>query len=267
MTEMLDRDWQKLQVRREGDLLYLCLDNAAKANALSPRLVDEIIAVYEHPWRQEGVRAILLSGAGKHFSAGADLDHLEKLRDAGAEDNRRDSERLRRIFASILYQDALTVALVQGSCVAGGCGIATAHDYVIAEESARFMYSEVRIGFVAALVATFLPLRVRGRDLRELLLDPQFIAAPKALEIGLINRVVAEGELEKAGDELVGGILERASSESIARTKELLLDALGLPLREALELAAQVNAASRATDDCRHGIATFLETKRPPVWR
>ena len=129
------------------------------------------------------------------------------------------------------------------------------------------MYSEVRIGFVAALVATYLQLRVKGRDLRELLLDPQLIGTEKALEIGLINRVVAAEELESAGRDLATGILTRASSESIARTKTLLLDVVGLRIDDAMKHAAQVNAEARATDDCRHGIATFLESKKTPEWR
>lgn len=267
MSELFDRDFDTLEVRREGDLLRVTLNNPAKANALSPRMLEEITAVYGAPLRDAGIRAVLLAGAGRHFSAGADLQHLEDLRRAGAEENRRDSERLRALFASVLYQEALTVALVHGSCVAGGCGLATAHDYVIAAEDARFMYSEVRIGFVAALVATFLPLRVKGRDLRELLLDPQFISAERAVDIGLANLVTAEDELESAAADLVGGILARASSESIARTKRLLLEIVGLPLAEALERAAESNAEARATDDCRRGISTFLETKRPPAWR
>lgn len=260
-------DYATLEVRRDGDLLWITLNNPAKANALSPRMMGEIADLYGRPLRDDGIRAVLLRGAGKHFSAGADLEHLERLRDASPEENRRDSARMRGLFAAVLGQEALTVALVHGSCVAGGCGLATAHDYVIAAEDARFMYSEVRIGFVAALVATFLPLRVKGRDLRELLLDPQFLPAARALEIGLVNRVVPAAELAQAGAELAAGILERASSESIARTKRLLLDALGRPLEDALERAAEANAEARATVDCRHGIATFLETKQPPRWR
>ncbi|MEM1205738.1 MAG: enoyl-CoA hydratase/isomerase family protein [Acidobacteriota bacterium] len=262
-----DRDWEFLKVRRGDDLLWVTLDNPTKANALAPAMVEEIAELYGADLRAEGIRAVLLDGAGKHFSAGADLEHLRRLRDAAPEDNRRESETLQRIFQSILYQPALTVALVHGSCVAGGCGLATAHDYVVATEDARFMYSEVRIGFVAALVATFLPLRVNGRDLRELLLDPQFVGAARALEIGLVNRVVPKDALHGEGEALAAGILERASSESIARTKGLLLDTLGLPLKEALGHAAAVNAASRATADCKHGIATFLETKKAPTWR
>ncbi len=167
----------------------------------------------------------------------------------------------------MLRQEALTVALVQGACVAGGCGLATAHDFVVASEGARFMYSEVRIGFVAALVATFLPLRLRGADIRELLLDPRFVEARRAQEIGLVNRVVAEGELEAEGRRLAVEVLKRASSQSIALTKGLLLATLGRPIGEAMAHAAEVNASARATEDCRRGVAEFLETKRAPDWR
>ena len=138
---------------------------------------------------------------------------------------------------------------------------------VVAAEDARFMYSEVRIGFVAALVATYLPLRLKGADIRELLLNPEFVDAERALEIGLVNRVVPDEALVEAGRELAVGILERASSESIASTKRLLLAALGQPIDRALDIATEINAESRMTDDCKRGIATFLETKAPPTWR
>lgn len=262
-----DRAFETLEIRRQDDLLWVTLDNPSKANALAPRMIAELTELYSRRWRAEGVRAVLLGGAGKHFSAGADLEHLRRLQSAAPADNRRDSEALRGLFDAVLRQESLTVALVHGSCIAGGCGLATAHDYVVAAEDARFMYSEVRIGFVAALVATYLPLRVRGRDLREMLLDPQLIDAAKALDVGLVNRVVPRAELEDAATELASGILERASSESIARTKALLLDVVGLELGAALDHAAAVNAESRATADCQLGIATFLETKRPPRWR
>ncbi len=258
---------RRVELRCAGDLLWITLQDPERANALSPALVTEVTAVYRHDWLGEGVRALLLLGAGKNFSAGADLEHLRSLRDAGLEDNLADSRRLRDLFAAVLRQEALTVALVQGACVAGGCGLATAHDFVIAAEDARFMYSEVRIGFVAALVATFLPLRVRGADLRELLLNPEFVDAQRALEIGLANRVAAADRLSEAGEELAAEILTKASSQSIAATKRLLLDALGRPLEDAMERAAQVNAEARSTADCRRGIDHFLATKKPPTWR
>ena len=241
----------RLDVVRQGDLLWVTLNDPERANALSPAPPP-------------------CASRGRNFSAGADLEHLRSLRDAGHEENLQDSLRLRDLFASVLRQEALTIALVHGACVAGGCGLATAHDFVVAAEDAKFLYSEVRIGFVAALVATYLPLRLKGSDIRELLLNPQFVDARKALEIGLANRVVSAGvatDLRAAGEALAAQILETGSSESIARTKRLLLDVLGKPLAEAMTLAAEVNAAARATDDCKHGIATFLETKKPPKWR
>jgi methylglutaconyl-CoA hydratase len=257
----------RIEVLRQDDLLWVTLNDPERANALSPAMIAGITELYSRDWRAEGVRAILLSGTGKNFSAGADLEHLRSLRDAGHEENLQDSLRLRDLFASVLRQDALTLALVHGACVAGGCGLATAHDFVVAAEDAKFLYSEVRIGFVAALVATYLPLRLKGSDIRELLLNPQLLDAGKALEIGLANRMVPAADLRAAGEALAAQILETGSSESITRTKRLLLDAVGKPLDEAMTLAAEVNAAARATDDCKHGIATFLETKKPPKWR
>jgi methylglutaconyl-CoA hydratase len=257
----------RLEARRAGDLLWLTLADPERANALSPALIGELTAVYGSPLLAAGIRAVLLAGRGKNFSAGADLEHLRALASAGHEENRRDSESLRALFAAVLRQEALTVALVQGSCVAGGCGLATACDFVVAAEDARFLYSEVRIGFVAALVATFLPLRLRGTDIRELLLFPRFLDARQAREIGLVNRVVPAADLAAAGEMLAADVLENASSESIARTKRLLLDVLGRPLDEAMAHAAEANAEARATADCKHGIATFLATKKPPRWR
>lgn len=266
-AQAAERGYELLEVRREDDLLFVRLASPDKANALAPRMIEEIVEVYRRDWLGAGVRAILLSGAGRHFSAGADLAHLESLQGAGPEENRRDSLALRGLFEAVLRQPALTVALVHGACVAGGCGLATAHDFVVAADDARFLYSEVRIGFVAALVATFLPLRLRGADLREVLLNPQFLDAGRALEIGLANRVVPAAELDAAGRALAGEVLANGASTSIAATKALLLDLLGKDLDAALHHAAEVNAAARATEDCKRGIRHVLEHKKPPRWR
>jgi methylglutaconyl-CoA hydratase len=267
MSDWIEADFERISLERHADLLWVTLRDPRRANALSVKMIEELTALYRRPLLEEGIRAILLRAEGRNFSAGADLDHLRSLATAGAEQNRVDSERLRGVFEAVLRQPALTVAAVQGACVAGGCGLATAHDFVIAAEDARFMYSEVRIGFVAALVATYLPLRVRGSHIRELLLDPDFIDARRALEIGMVNRVEPAERIEIAAEEIAAGVLEKASSQSIAATKALLLEVLGRPLDEALGRAAAVNALARETADCRHGIATFLETKKPPRWR
>ena len=259
-------DRQPLTLRREGDQLWATLDEPERANALSPALIAALTELYSRPLLDEGIRAIVLTAAGRNFSAGADLAHLQSLQTATLEDNRADSQRLRDLFAAVLRQEALTVALVQGACIAGGCGLATAHDFVVAADDARFMYSEVKIGFVAALVATFLPLRVRGSDLRELLLFPRLLDAPDALALGLVNRVVTRADLEPSGLALVRDVLANASSQSIARTKRLLLDLLGRSLGEAMDLAAEQNAQARLSADCQRGIAHFLATKTAPSW-
>jgi len=256
-----------LLVERDGDLLRLTLNDPERANALASEMTDALVATLRRDWRAEGVRAILIRGAGRNFCAGADLAALGRMADATPLDHRLASQQLRDLFAALLEQEALTVAAVQGACVAGGCGVATACDFVVASDDARFLYSEVKIGFVAALVATFLPLRVRGSHVRELLLDPEFLPAESALEIGLVNRVVPRAELDAAAEALIGGILSKASSESIAATKRLLLATLGLPLAERLDLAAATNAAARQTEDCRRGVAHFLATKKTPDWR
>ena len=259
-------DRPPLALRREGDLLSVTLDEPERANALSPALIGALTELYSRPLLDEGVRAVVLSGAGRNFSAGADLAHLQSLQTATLDDNRADSRRLRDLFAAVLRQEALTVALVQGACIAGGCGLATAHDFVVAADDARFMYSEVKIGFVAALVATFLPLRVRGSDLRALLLFPRLLDAREALALGLVNRVAPRAELEPTGLALVKDVLVNASSQSIARTKRLLLDLVGRPLDEAMNLAAEQNAQARLSADCQRGIAHFLATKAAPSW-
>ncbi|HXT51123.1 MAG TPA: enoyl-CoA hydratase/isomerase family protein, partial [Thermoanaerobaculia bacterium] len=197
-------------MRREGDQLWATLDEPERANALSPALIAALTELYSRPLLDEGVRALVLTATGRNFSAGADLAHLRSLQTATLDDNRADSRRLRDLFAAVLRQEALTVALVQGACIAGGCGLATAHDFVVAADDARFMYSEVKIGFVAALVATFLPLRVRGSDLRELLLFPRLIDVRDALGLGLVNRVVARSDLQQSGLALVKDVLANA---------------------------------------------------------
>ena len=175
--------------------------------------------------------------------------------------------RLEDLFESVLRQDALTIALVHGACVAGGCGLATAHDFVVAADDARFLYSEVRIGFVAALVATYLPLRLRGSDIRELLLNPQFVDAGKALEIGLSTAWCPPRTCAAWARRW-----RRRSWRPAARSPSPAPSACSSTSSagrsgEAMTLAAEVNAAARATDDCKRGIATFLETKKPPTWR
>jgi methylglutaconyl-CoA hydratase len=245
----------------------LTLHDPDRANPLSPALADALTDALAEARSDDTVRAVILTGAGRHFSAGADLAALEAVAAGGSdEDNRMDSERLERLFAELLSHPKLTVAAVHGAAVAGGCGLATACDLVVAGPRARFAYTEVRIGFIPALVSTFLTRRVSGATARRLLLDPQMLDATKALEIGLADELANEGcELERAL-ELAESIARAASPSALAATKALLLETVGMPWRDALHHAAGANAAQRVHAECRRGVRAFLETKSTPDW-
>ncbi len=256
-----------LLVHRDGPLLTLTLNDPRRANPISPEMARSLILELERAAGDATVRAVLLAGAGRHFSAGADLAALREIADGGDPDaNLEDSRRLERLFATLLGHPRLTVAAVHGAAVAGGCGLATACDLVVAEPSARFAYTEVKIGFVPALVSTFLTRRVPGHVARRLLLDPVMLDGSRAVELGLADELAGEGKALERARELALDLCSRASPAALAATKELLNRTVGLPWREALSLAAEVNARQRLHPECRRGVAAFLETGSTPDW-
>ncbi len=252
---------------RDGPLVVLTLNDPERANPLSQGLVEALTAALERSAQDEGVRAVILTGAGRHFSAGADLAALEALASGGdPEANRADSRRFRRLFEALLGHPRLTVAAVGGAAIAGGCGLATACDLVVSEPGSRFAYTEVKIGFVAALVSTFLTRRVSGHVARRLLLDPVPIDGRRAVELGLADELADEGGALARARELALGVCRKTAPSAIATTKALLNDTVGLEWRRALEVAAEVNVRQRAEPDCRRGVRAFLDTKSTPDW-
>jgi methylglutaconyl-CoA hydratase len=228
---------------------------AALSKALSTAVSDE------------EVRVVVLKGAGRHFSAGADLEVLERIAESGDEAaSRSDTEQLRHLFEVLLDHPKLTVAAVHGAAVAGGCGLATACDLVVTEPSARFAYTEVKIGFLAAMVLTFLTRRVAGHVARRMLLDPEMISGEKAVELGLADELAAEGESVNTAIGLARSICAKASPSALAATKALLNETVGLGWREAMAKAADANVRQRLHPECRRGVRAFLETKKTPDW-
>jgi methylglutaconyl-CoA hydratase len=247
--------------------VVLTLNDPDRANPLSGELVDSLCLALGRAAEQDAVRAVIIAGAGRHFSAGADLDALEQLAAGGSEsENRVDSERLEGLFATLLGHPKLTVAAVQGAAMAGGCGLATACDFVVAEERSEFSYPEVKIGFIAALVSTFLTRRVAGHVARRLLLNPEIIASEQALELGLVDKLVPDGESTDAARELALEVSRKASPAAIAATKKLLNDSVGLGWNEALVVASGANVHQRRHPDCRRGVRAFLDDKSTPDW-
>ncbi|MFV2072440.1 MAG: enoyl-CoA hydratase/isomerase family protein [Thermoanaerobaculales bacterium] len=253
--------------RRDGPLLVLVLNDAERANPLSPAMIEELTAALESAAEDASTRAVVLTGAGRHFSAGADLDALERVAAGGDEEaNLADSERLRRLFEALLGHPKLTVAAVRGAAVAGGCGLATACDLVVAEPGARFAYTEVKIGFLAAVVLTFLTRRVPGHVARRMLLDPEMIDGERAVALGLADELAPEGQALECAMALARSVCAKASPSALTATKALLNDAVGLGWREALEIAAEANVRQRAHPECARGVRSFLEHKTTPNW-
>lgn len=253
--------------RRDGAIAILSLNDPRRANPLSAAMADALTARLEEAAADPAVRAVVLTGTGTHFSAGADLAALQRLAEENdPEANRDDSARLERLYGSLLGHPKLTVAAVHGAAVAGGCGLATACDFVVAERRARFSYTEVKIGFLAAMVLTFLTRRVSGHVARRLLLDPEMIDGVHAVDLGLADELADDGEALATALGLAERICRKASPSALAATKELLNLTVGIGWREALRVAAEANVRQRAEPDCRRGVRAFLDTKTTPDW-
>ena len=252
---------------RRGPIVVLTLNDPERANPLSQEMMTGLIASVEATAADSAIRAVILTGVGRHFSAGADLEALERIATGGNEGaNRADVEMLNRLFEVLLGHSKLTVAAVHGAAVAGGCGLATACDLVVAEPGARFAYTEVRIGFLAAVVSTFLTRRVPGHVARRMLLDPEMLDGKRAVEIGLADELAPEGEAVQTAVALARSVCAKASPSALAATKALLNETVGRGWRDALETAAEANARQRTDPECARGVRTFLDTKTTPNW-
>lgn len=241
----------------ENSIARIVLNRPEKRNALNDELIAEIKRGLEQAACDETVRAIVLSGAGKDFCSGADLSALQKIAQASMSDNAEDARSLLDLFRQIRQIRVPVVAAVRGRALAGGCGLATACDLVLASETARFGYPEVKIGFVPAMVLAILRRNVSEKRAFELITRGEEIDAAYAKEIGLINQVFSDNTF----DEEVHAYLRRfteVSSTAIALTKSLLYQVDGLPFLEALETGADVNVIARMAEDCQQGIAKFL---------
>ncbi len=248
-----------------GRIAYITLNRPEKRNALGPGLIAELSRVMAETESRPDIRVIVLKAAGKVFSAGADLGYLQDLQDNTPEENLRDSSRLKDLFQSIYQSSKVVIAQVEGHAIAGGCGLAALCDLVFAVPEAKFGYTEVKIGFIPALVAVYLIRKLGESRTKELLLSGELITAESAAAYGLINFVVPAGEITDRVNAYARNIAETTSGESVQRTKKLLQQVYDLPLEESLLLAVQANAEARATADCRKGIAAFLK-KEPVSW-
>ncbi|MFB3814228.1 MAG: enoyl-CoA hydratase/isomerase family protein [Terriglobales bacterium] len=252
-----------LELALEPGIATLTLNRPDKRNAVSYELIDELLAALDDIGASDA-QVLIITGAGKAFCSGMDLDNLKAITARSPEQNLEDSRTMARLFRSIYEFPRPTIAAVNGPAIAGGCGIATLCDFTIASSEAKFGYSEVRIGFMPAIVSTFLVRQLGDKLARDLLLTGRIIGADEALRIGLVNEVVPAERLMARARELAASLMEN-SPASLRATKRLLTAFAGSELDEDINLAIEENARIRATEDFREGVSSFLE-KRKPHW-
>jgi methylglutaconyl-CoA hydratase len=235
------------------------LNRPEKRNALSPDVLRDLKTAFENLSSDSSVRVIILQANGKVFCAGADLAYLQQVSEFGVMENIDDSTLLQQTFHTIYTTPKPVIAKVHGPAIAGGCGLATVCDFVVAgKDSALFGYSEVKIGFIPAVVSVYLLRKIGDTMTRKLLLSAENIKAEEALKIGLITHVIDDEALEIFTHELAIG-LSRNSASSMALTKKMLENLHGMDMDAGLRYAASMNAITRMTDDCKNGIQSFLK--------
>lgn len=254
---------QEIEVGRRVDgIATIRLNRPEKRNALSPQMLRELDSAFGELSRDERVRVIVVEASGSAFCAGADLEYLAAMSNYSTLDNLDDSLLLERTFRTISRCPKATIAKVHGPAIAGGCGLATICDFIVAsQQKALFGYSEVRIGFIPAIVGAYLHRKVGDSTARRLLLSAELITAEEAFRIGLVSHVVDHDKLDAATEDLAQKLAANSAS-SIMLTK-LLLDGMhGMDLDGALQYAAALNVIARGTDDCQKRVSEFLHQSK-----
>ena len=241
---------------------YITLNRPEKRNALSYEMVSEIKLAFMEAEADPGCKVIVIRANGEAFCAGADLAYLQQLQKNNFDENLADSRHLMELFQFIYHSKKVVISQVNGPALAGGCGLATVCDFSFASPESTFGYTEVKIGFVPAIVMVFLIRKVAEKTAREILLTGDVFNAERALQYNLINQIIPAVELEKAVFNFAQKLCRQASSQSMALVKEMLANVQSMDVNKALEYAAQTNASARASDDCKKGIAAFLAKEK-----
>jgi len=250
-------------VADEGHVRTITLNRPERRNAMTPEMQMELIAALEAA-AASNCRVVVLRGAGEAFCSGLDLTALQAMNNKTAAEHGADAERIALLLRTLYELHKPTIAAVQGAAIAGGTGLATICDFTLATPAAKFGFTEVRIGFVPAIVSAFLALQIGDKRARDLLLTGRFFDAAEAYRLGLVNELVSAESLAERILALAQ-TLAANSPESQAATKRLLAAQNKVWLDAAIAQAMEANAQARETADFREGIAAFLD-KRKPVW-
>jgi methylglutaconyl-CoA hydratase len=241
---------------------YITLNRPEKRNALNDEMVTALKNAFKQAENDESCKVIILHANGDVFCAGADLAYLKKLQENNFEENLTDSKHLMSLFKLIHDLPKVVIAQVEGHAIAGGAGLATVCDIVFSVPEAKFGYTEVRIGFIPAIVSIFLARKVGEAHTKDLLLSGRLVHALEAKEMRMINFVYEAKEIQREVLQYAKHICSDASGTSLALTKNLIGNAFNLQLQEFLIVAAEMNAEARGSDDCQRGISAFLNKEK-----
>src|SRR5271165_170671 len=256
--------YETLTLEFTGQLATLTLNRPDKRNAINSKMVSEIQSALDEI-ENGRTRVAIVTGAGKSFCAGMDLEMLSDIANQSSAENMDDSRRMGKMFRRIWGFSKPLIAAVNGAALAGGCGIATLCDFTLSVPEAKFGYTEVKIGFLPAIVSVFLTRQIGEKRARDLLLTGRLLGAAEAKEFGLVNEIVPAEKLMDRVNELAE-VLIAASPASVTRAKHLLTSGAAASLDHDLERAILENARIRCTPDFKEGLASFLE-KRKPNWQ
>jgi methylglutaconyl-CoA hydratase len=246
-------------------LAYITLNRPEKSNALCYELISELRIAFKAAEDDSQVRAIILKANGDAFCAGADLNYLQELQTNSFEQNLTDSDHLKELFLQIYQLKKVVIAQVHAHALAGGCGLATVCDFTFAAPEANFGYTEVRIGFVPAIVMVFLLRRIGEGKAKQLLLGGSPVSAEEALALGLVHYVKEKNQLEREVKKFALELIENNSAYAMGVTKQMIAKVQSLPIEEALTFASEMNAKARGSEDCKRGIMSFIR-KEKIVW-
>lgn len=244
---------------------YIILNRPEKRNALSFDFVKQIKRIFMQAETDENCKVIVIKAIGDAFCSGADLAGLQSMQNNSYDENLADSINLKELFAMIYQSRKIVIAQVEGAAIAGGCGLASICDFCFAIPESKFSYSEVKIGFVPAIVMVFLLRKVGEQTAKKLLLTAELFEAEQAKNYQLINEVVAANEIENYVFNFAQKLCKSASGQSLALTKQMIDEVQNRNLIDALNYAAEMNAYARQTNDCKRGINAFLN-KEKLVW-
>ncbi|MBL6876083.1 MAG: enoyl-CoA hydratase/isomerase family protein [Chitinophagales bacterium] len=246
-------------------IAYIMLNRPEKRNAFNEDLVNELKKAFKDAEIDKEVRGVVLGGRGKVFSAGADLSYLQSLQKNTYEENLDDSNKLKDLYQHIYTYSKVVVAMVEGHAIAGGAGLATVCDFTFATPDALFGYTEVKIGFIPAIVMVFLLRKIGEGKAKELLLTGQLVDAETAYKIGLLYAVESKTTIQSRVHDFITGLVKSSSSQSIASTKEMMNKVQSMTIEDAFNYAAVMNAKGRDSEDCKKGIQAFLN-KEEITW-